>query len=55
MSVSSSNVATTWDRPNFDIERTLIRPEKPDMDSSIGSVICCSISVGLRLDATVFI
>jgi len=55
MSVASSKVATTCENPNFDADRTLTRPGSPPMDSSMGRVICCSISPGLSAGATVLI
>ena len=37
MSMLSSNVATTCDSPNFEIERTFCRPGKPLTASSTGT------------------
>ena len=55
MSMLSSNVATTCDSPNFEIERTFCRPGKPLMASSTGSVICASVSCGFSAAAVVLI
>src|SRR4051812_819738 len=53
MSVPSSNVATTCDRPNFEIERTPSRPLRPPSASSTSEVICRSTSSGASSGATV--
>ena len=55
MSVPSSNVTTTCDRPNFEIERTSSRPGRPLIACSTGKVICRSISSGESDGATVLI
>ena len=55
MSVLSSNVATTCERPNFEIERTFCRPGRPLIASSTGSVICASVSCGFSDAAVVLI
>ena len=53
MLVSSVKVATTCEKPNFEIERTLLSPGRPPSDSSMGRVMSCSISSGERAGATV--
>src|SRR4051794_38414768 len=53
MSVPSSNVATTCDRPNFETERTCSSPFRPPTACSTGKVICRSTSSGASSGATV--
>ena len=55
MSMRSSNVATTCDSPNFEMERTFCRPGNPLMASSTGTVICASVSCGFSAAAVVLI
>src|SRR5262249_56955742 len=55
MSVPSSKVTTTCDRPNLETERSCSRRGRPLRTCSTGKVICFSISSGPRAGATVLI
>src|SRR5262245_31932224 len=55
MLTPSSKLSTTWQKPNLDTERSSLTPGKPLSTCSIGNVICCSISSGLRAGAIVLI
>src|SRR4051794_35791959 len=55
MSVPSSNVATTCDRPNFETERTCSSPFRPPTACSTGKVICRSTSSGASSGALALI
>lgn len=46
MSTPSSNVTTTCERPNLEIDRSNWRPGRPLIACSTGNVICVSISSG---------
>ena len=48
MSVPSSNVTTTCDRPNFEIDRNCSKPGSPLIACSMGKVICRSTSSGAK-------
>jgi len=53
--MASAKVATTWERPNLEMERTFSSCGRPAMAISTGRVICFSISSGPRFGATVLI
>src|SRR5438270_9638190 len=53
MSVSSPNIATTWQSPNFETERTSCSPLRPPRAYSIGKAISRSTSSGPSSGATV--
>ena len=55
MSVPSSNIAVTCDRPNLEIERTSVSAGRPATACSMGSVICCSISSAPKAGADALI
>src|SRR5512137_2575664 len=55
MLVASSNVATTCDKPNLEMERTFWSPGRPLTASSTGIVTCCSASWGLSAGTLVLI
>lgn len=55
MSVPSSKMTVTWERPNFDIDRTSLSFGSPEIACSSGAVTCRSISNGDRTEATVLI
>ena len=53
MLVSSSKIATTCEKPNFETDRTVVKPGKPEIDCSTGNVICRSTSRGESAGAVV--
>ena len=53
MSVPSSKVTVSCEKPNLETDRTSISPGNPEMTFSTGIVICCSTSSGVREGATV--
>src|SRR4051794_25277914 len=55
MSVPSSKRATTWEKPNFETERTSLRPFNPPIAYSTGKVMSRSVSSGESSGATVLI
>src|SRR3954447_6006674 len=55
MSVPSSKRATTWEKPNFETERTSLRPFHPPISYSTGKVMSRSTSSGESSGATVLI
>src|SRR3954451_2698808 len=55
MSVPSSKMATTWEKPNFETERTSLKPFRPPIAYSTGNVMSRSVSSGESSGATVLI
>lgn len=43
----------TCEKPNFDTDRTVVKPGKPEIDCSMGNVICRSTSRGESAGAVV--